>query len=74
MQRSISLTGREYDMVLSSLKTRIDALEEKEDNSIEAMSLDEKKMLVEEHSKLVDKLLKQSNFGAGGTFIDNQRT
>lgn len=73
MQRTISLTGREYDMVLSSIKTRIDALQEKEDSSIDAMSLDEKKMLIEEHSKLVDKLLKQSNFGSGGTYIDNQK-
>jgi len=73
MQRTISLSGREYDMILSSIKTRIDALQEKEDTSIDAMSLDEKKMLIEEHSNLVDKLLKQSNFGSGGTYIDNQR-
>lgn len=68
MQRTVSLNGREYELVQEALEHAIIYLRRST-----MMEPDELKMLIEEHLNLHRRFKEQADTPSGGTYIDGVR-
>lgn len=72
MQRTLSFTGREYELVSRALHFTGLHLPEAYSKQ-EPLTSDEHKMLIEEHARLLAKLTAAADTPIGGVFIDGAR-